>query len=196
MQKRMNDTARRKQQILLAAQKTFLKKGYYKTTIDDIASEVGVVRGTVLHYFRSKDELMEAVLDQSGAQFVQSLQEVLCESSISVSNRIAQMKQLCNTQFQMLKPQLDKFGDEKNKFRFLTDQMRLQTYYELGAPMKQLLDDGTKEGVFQIENTYARAQSILFAIFGITGADLNSKEIEKEFDWIFEQLLARGDILK
>ena len=169
----MNDTARRKQQILLAAQKTFLKKGYYKTTIDDIACEVGVVRGTVLHYFKSKDELMEAVLDQSGTQFVQRLQEVLCESSISVSNRIAQIKQLCNTQFQMLKPQLDQFSDEKNKFRFCVDQMR-----------------------FQIENTYARAQCILFAIFGITGADLTPKEIEKELDWIFEQLLARGDTLK
>ena len=52
MTKRMNDTQQRKKQILEAARKIFMQKGFYNASIDDVSAEVGVVRGTVLHYYK------------------------------------------------------------------------------------------------------------------------------------------------
>ncbi len=55
----------RKQQIIDAAIAVFAKQGYYKTTTADIAQAVGITQPYVFHFFKSKEELFVAVLQQS-----------------------------------------------------------------------------------------------------------------------------------
>ena len=50
--------------ILDAAVRVFARKGYHTSRVGDIAEEAGVAHGLLYHYFRSKEELLEAVLDQ------------------------------------------------------------------------------------------------------------------------------------
>ena len=45
----------RKQEILETAMKLFAEKGYEKTSISDIAKEIGVAQGLCYRYFPSKD---------------------------------------------------------------------------------------------------------------------------------------------
>lgn len=184
MKKRINDIKQRKEQILISAQKVFMKKGYYGTTIDDIADEEGVVRGTILHYFKSKKSLMEAVLESAGKDFVQEIEKMMCNSKLSVTERLSNVLEMCAKQFQKVKSQVKQYSDNVKQFRFLFDQIRLHTFYSLCEPMQKLLDDGCKEGAFQIKDTAARAQSIIFAIFGITGADLTLNQITEEMKQI------------
>lgn len=47
----------RRQQILIAAKRVFTKKGYDKSTMEDIAREAELSPGTLYLYFKSKDEL-------------------------------------------------------------------------------------------------------------------------------------------
>ena len=82
MTKRMNDTQQRKKQILEAARKIFMQKGFYNASIDDVAAEVGVVRGTVLHYYKSKKELMEAVLESTGEDLIPIITQITKEHSM------------------------------------------------------------------------------------------------------------------
>ena len=51
----------RRNEILDAAEKLFAGKGYMKTTIMDILQEVGIAKGTFYYYFKSKEEVMDAV---------------------------------------------------------------------------------------------------------------------------------------
>lgn len=51
----------RRNEILDAAEKLFIGKGYVKTTIMDILQEVGIAKGTFYYYFKSKEEVMNAV---------------------------------------------------------------------------------------------------------------------------------------
>lgn len=64
----------RKQQILAAAREVFAKRGYARTTVDDIALEAGVARGTFYLYFDDKrdafEELVDAFASQIGAAIV------------------------------------------------------------------------------------------------------------------------------
>src|SRR4051812_7690120 len=48
-------------QLLEAARRCFLLHGYRRTSIDDVAREAGVAKGTVYLYFRSKEEMFRAV---------------------------------------------------------------------------------------------------------------------------------------
>ena len=57
-------TEERKQEIFDAALKLFGEKGYEKTTITDIAKEIGVAQGLCYRYFPSKEVLFDSAIDQ------------------------------------------------------------------------------------------------------------------------------------
>ena len=52
-----------KEKILKAALELFSKKPYSKVSVDEIAKKAGVAKGTIFHYFKSKTNLGEKVLD-------------------------------------------------------------------------------------------------------------------------------------
>jgi len=47
----------RRQQIMVAAKRVFIQKGFEKSTVEDIAREAELSPGTLYLYFKSKDEL-------------------------------------------------------------------------------------------------------------------------------------------
>lgn len=54
----------RKVQIINAAEGVFTRKGFDQARMDDIAEETGLSKGTLYLYFKSKDELIIAILDK------------------------------------------------------------------------------------------------------------------------------------
>lgn len=49
-------------EILDTAEHLFTVKGYFGTTVSDIAKEMGVTQGMFYYYFKSKEEILEALL--------------------------------------------------------------------------------------------------------------------------------------
>ncbi len=58
-----NDRENRKNQILNAAFEVFVKKGYAKTTMDDIVASSKLSKGALYHYYKSKKELFLSLID-------------------------------------------------------------------------------------------------------------------------------------
>jgi AcrR family transcriptional regulator len=59
--------ARRREQILDAANALFSERGYDEVSIEDIASSAGVTRGLVHHYFGGRKEVYIALLERLAA---------------------------------------------------------------------------------------------------------------------------------
>src|SRR5574342_415095 len=64
MSPRPNVSDERKSQILNAAEDVFTQKGFEEARMDDIADETGLSKGTLYLYFKSKDDLIIAILDR------------------------------------------------------------------------------------------------------------------------------------
>jgi AcrR family transcriptional regulator len=62
--RREQQAAARRQQLLDTALALFAERGFEHTSLKDLGAAVGVAPGLVYHYFRSKDDLLLAVLDQ------------------------------------------------------------------------------------------------------------------------------------
>jgi AcrR family transcriptional regulator len=60
----MKEPEVRKGEILDAAQKLFVEKGYAKTTVTDILNVYGLSKGLFYHYFKSKEEVMDAIIER------------------------------------------------------------------------------------------------------------------------------------
>ena len=54
----------RKDQIMNAAEEVFTLKGFDEARMDDIAEETGLSKGTLYLYYKSKDDLIIAILDR------------------------------------------------------------------------------------------------------------------------------------
>lgn len=52
----------RMQEILDCAANLFYKKGYHVTTIEDLANEVGMLKGSLYYYIKSKEDLLYQLL--------------------------------------------------------------------------------------------------------------------------------------
>ncbi|MGB9980405.1 TetR/AcrR family transcriptional regulator [Methanobacterium sp.] len=50
-----------KNKIIQAAVKIFSEKGFHRSTMDEIAREVGVSKGTLYTYFKSKEEILKEI---------------------------------------------------------------------------------------------------------------------------------------
>lgn len=55
------DPEERKNEIIDTAKRLFASKGYQKTQVKDIVGEIGVAQGLFYYYFKSKEQVMEAV---------------------------------------------------------------------------------------------------------------------------------------
>lgn len=54
-----------KSRIIDTARRLFRKQGYAKTSIDDICTESGVKRGNLYFYFKSKEDIARAAIEDA-----------------------------------------------------------------------------------------------------------------------------------
>ena len=55
---------RRREQILEAARRCFIRKGFHQSSMADVFVEAGLSAGAVYRYFRSKDEIITAIAEE------------------------------------------------------------------------------------------------------------------------------------
>jgi AcrR family transcriptional regulator len=75
---RARQADRRREEMLSTGLRLFAERGFRSTTIADIAAATGTAHGLVYHYFRSKDELLSAILERYS--FLPRLRELLAVS--------------------------------------------------------------------------------------------------------------------
>jgi len=93
MSPREIDSDSRKQQILAAATAVFARKGFDKASMNDIMQESGLSKGGLYWHFKSKDDIITAVVDQFFTSEFSSLAPLL-NAPIPVSEKFAQLARL------------------------------------------------------------------------------------------------------
>ena len=59
-----------REKIVDAGIESFFQKGFEDTRVKDLAEAAGVAKSTVYHYFRSKEEIFDGVLERYSKEFV------------------------------------------------------------------------------------------------------------------------------
>ena len=66
----------KRRQLLDAAVRVFARKGFHASRVGDIAEEAGVAHGLLYHYFRSKDEVLEAIFRENWSLLIARIESV------------------------------------------------------------------------------------------------------------------------
>ena len=66
--------------VLDEALVSFGTRGYEATSLDQVAAELGIRKQTILYYFPSKPELLDAVIDLGSASLAETLEAALSDA--------------------------------------------------------------------------------------------------------------------
>ena len=78
----------RRDDIIEAAGELFLVKGYDRTSMSDVMARLHIAKGTIYHYFKSKEELLDAVLDSLANALAQQMQQICDQSQGNALERL------------------------------------------------------------------------------------------------------------
>lgn len=145
----VKDAAARRSEILDAAEKLFGTKGYDATSTGDILRELGIARGTLYYHFKSKEDILDAMIDRLTQALAARAAEVLDRKDIPVLQRLTLMMQSLQVNngvgheimSQVHKPQ-NALMHQKMQERMLTAVVPLVT---------SLLQEAREEGLCQTQ---------------------------------------------
>lgn len=63
--------------ILRVAEEVLLEKGYYETSMDEIAARVGIAKGTLYLHFARKEDLVKALLERGLRAFIRGIEAIV-----------------------------------------------------------------------------------------------------------------------
>lgn len=78
----------KRDEIIAAAEKRFIKHGYGKTTLNEIARDLRMGKASLYHYFDTKDTLYYASVSKQVTDYLNSLKELLNSSDVSANETI------------------------------------------------------------------------------------------------------------
>jgi AcrR family transcriptional regulator len=154
----------RRADIVEAASQLFQTREYEKVTLQDVMDRLEIAKGTIYHYFKSKEDLLEAVVEQIVNQHLVKMQIAMQEAKGNALQKIqAFVEAGSKIGGQSLLEQLHQRGNEAMHTRLLVAALMKQ------APLyAQLIQQGCEEGIFQTDTPLECAEFILSAVQFLT----------------------------
>jgi Transcriptional regulator len=78
----------RKIEIVNAAEKLFQVKGYDNTSISDILENLDIARGTLYYHFKSKEEILDALVEMKTQRLFAAAEETALNKDVPVLERL------------------------------------------------------------------------------------------------------------
>jgi AcrR family transcriptional regulator len=83
--------------VVDTAERLFRQFGYLKTTVADIAAELGMSSANIYRFFASKAAITEAVLQKVTGEVIDVARAVAADPALSAEERLRRVVRICNT---------------------------------------------------------------------------------------------------
>ncbi len=155
----------RRREIVSASRDLFLKQDYENTTMQDVMTTLRIAKGTAYHYFRSKEELLEAVVEDMVADYIAEVEKVLNECA---GNALDKMRVLISVG-KVNHHQTDTM-DHLHRPGNMGLHVRLLavTLFRLAPLYARVISLGCEEGLFRTEHPLECAEILLAGIQFVT----------------------------
>ncbi len=185
--------------ILVAAQEVFTRYGFGKTTMDDIAREMGKGKSSIYYYFTSKEDIFRAVIDKE----LVLMKTRILDAVSSKNDSREKLKVYVIERMHGVQSFKNLYTVIRNEFtaqRDFVDQTRQQTDQDEISIVKDILDQGVEAGIFNLEDTYLTSIAIVTALKGMeiplliteTGSEnLLEQRLDRLIDVLFYGIIKR-----
>lgn len=169
----------RKTEIINAARQLFQTKGYDKVTMQDMMDSLAVAKGTIYHYFKSKEELFEAVVENIVDANIEHMQAVMQETTGTALEKMQVLIAAGNISQENEKI----LGSLHTRNDAMHARLLAVAVTKQALLYAEVITQGCQEGVFQTENPREVAEFMLAGIQMLTDVGI--------YPWTREDLARR-----
>lgn len=174
-----------REQLVQAARQVFVRYGYKKTALDDIAREARKGKSTIYYYFKSKDDIFKAVIDAEA-----EIRAKTIDDQISI---IEDPQQKLKTYIYVRMLTLQKVGNYYEAIKndlldnlYFVNSLRTNHFDAEINLVKELLLEGIEKEVYTIQNPELTAKTIVTLLQGfevpLILKNLSDEELQKSVD--------------
>ena len=194
MPRRVDKTERRNR-IMDAAMRVFARLGVHQARMDDVAREARLSKGALYWYFRSKEDLLKAILARMFEPDLQLMEELVRQRERSAVERLETLarKALDSLpQMRVTQALLYEFYALAARTGPLQVLIRdyYRRYYEL---LTELLAQGVEQGELRIQNPRRAAMALLAQFEGLflISVLLPGVDLHQEWQALSQEVLKR-----
>ena len=155
-----------RQKLLEVARELFAHKGLEATTMNDIAAASGRGRRTLYTYFRNKEEIYYAVIEEELERLSEKMDEV---ASMDVEPE-EKIFTLIYTHLSIIRDTVARNGTLRaESFRniWMVEKVRKAFDVEEHRILQKVLQEGVDKGRFRIENVGLMADIVYYSVKGL-----------------------------
>ena len=158
-------------------------QGYEQTSVQQIIDRVGVSKGTFYHYFGSKAELLDALVERMAEQVLKALTPMMADASLDAVEKMEHFfARLNNWQADNRDFLVDAtrvLYQDKNVL--LRDKMQQQTIARAAPLLAEIIEQGVAEGIFAVAYPEATAE-IVFVMGRAASEAIVARLLADEWD--------------
>lgn len=176
--------------IVNVARELFAKFGFKKTTMDDIAREAHKGKSSLYHYFGSKEDVFQAVLEKEICIFNEEISKALNKED----SPLKQIRAYVLTRTRVIKRLANYYSAIKDDYfehHGFIEKFRIKSIEDEVKTITKVLEGGIDKGIFNIKELEMTAFVFVTALKGIEYSwvvKISMKEIEKRIDNLLEVL--------
>jgi len=133
--------------IIAAAREPFFHHGFVRVTADDIAAELGISKATLYKEFRSKEEILLAVVREFMAEISGRVDVLIKDESLSFVERLAALFSLVGSRISQLGPLF--LRDIQKSAPAVWKEIQEFRRDKIIVNFKMILAAGHKQGLFR-----------------------------------------------
>ena len=180
----------RRNELLDIAQCLFSEKGYGATPVSEIIEAAGIAKGTFYHYFKSKEDLLDQLVERFTRDIDATLNRIMSDSTLNGLEKLNQyFNEVANLKLEnkaLVKMLIQIIYKPENT---LLRQKMTHRALEIIIPKLELvLEQGSSEGMFDIRDPHETAEQIMMLFSSISESCALIILSEKPSDSVFNKL--------
>jgi AcrR family transcriptional regulator len=154
----------RRAELIDCAQALFLRKGYEKTTINDVIEATGLSKGAFYHHFRAKEALLEAIVARFGHQALANISDLEAAPSLNALERLNRLLAMGREWKIEHIPELRAMFVTllKPENGVLYHRIVGAVFAALAPALTLIIEQGVREGVFDVADVRTAADTLLW----------------------------------
>lgn len=155
----VKEAAERRNEILDVAERLFCTRGYDNTSTNDILAEIGIARGTLYYHFKSKEDILDAMIDRILDDITAKASRIALDESRPVLERLTKTVLAANVDTKTGNMILEQVHKPQNALMHAKMQERLIN--QLIPLFVKMITDGMKQGIMQTDYPEDTMQMLL-----------------------------------
>ena len=149
----------RREEILDAAEKLFAAKGFDNTSTGDILDAVGIARGTLYYHFKSKEDILDGVIQRITDRLMQDAGEIVRQKELPVLERLTKAILSLNVESKIGHEIMEQVHRPQNALMHQKMQTALLT--GINPILTELIEEGNQQGIFHTQYPEATVEMII-----------------------------------